>query len=475
MHQGLRLTQNLQQTQRLMLTPRMQQSLRLLAMPTLELSNLVQQELVENPLLEETNSLEASDITTSRTEENLPEEPEKKSDELEFDPDWVSYFADASDAGPLPSSIGNDSDDYEPVIEQKPTLDEELLRQLSLSTSDPEMVLIGEHIIDQLDESGYLLQPLEKIAETLEVDLSEVEKALGIVQAFDPVGIAARDLGECLLIQYSAKGLNNPVLRRVIEEHLEDLERRRFSKIAHSLEISEERVQQIADTLAGWEPIPARSYMSIENEYLTPDVFVEKVDGEYQVRVNDDGTPPLRISRKYRSMLSHPEDLSKEELEFIKRKCNSAVWLVRNIEQRRQTLYKVTKKIMEFQVGFLEQGLSALRPLRLQDVADAIGVHETTVCRVVNNKYAQTPRGLFELKFFFSTGLNSNNGQDAAAKAVMEMIRNLIEQEPSRKPLSDQKISDILKSEGIKIARRTVAKYRETMNILPTNMRKRVN
>jgi len=454
----------------------MQQSLKLLALPALELSNLVQQELVENPVLEEFNvSSDDKDGEGDAAREEREELDNIKSRD-EFDPEWFAYFTNSSDPGPLPSSTETGDDDYEPIIEQHDSLKEELLKQLGLSTSDLLMIQIGESIIAQLDDTGYLFQPLDKIAESLEVSVQDVERALKNVQTFDPVGIAARDLRECLLIQYEAHGETDPVLKGVIEEHLEDLERRRFSKIAHDLKTTEEHVQEAADTLSNWEPLPARKYMDLGNEYLTPDVFVEKVDGEYQVRINDDGSPPLRISGKYQQMLGNRDELSREEYEFLKQKCSSAVWLIRNIEQRRQTLYKVTRKLMEFQEEFLERGISALRPLKLQDVADAVGVHETTVCRVVNGKYVQTPRGLFELKFFFSTGLmNSGNGEDTASKSVMDMIRNFIDQEDVKKPLSDQKLADLLNKQGIQIARRTVAKYRENMNILPTNMRKRVN
>lgn len=472
MHQSLRLSQNLQQTQKMVLSPRMQQSLKLLALPALELSNLVQQELVENPFLEESNSLESVEVSSRETEEAAAEE---KDNEVEFDPDWMSYFADSSDSGPLPSSMEPGSDDYEPVIQQVESMKEALLQQLAIGTSDPNMFEIGSAIISQLDDSGYLLHPLESIAESLDVPAKQVEKALKLVQTFEPTGIAARDLKECLLIQHDSKEDADPVLRQIIEEHLEDLERRRYSRIAHALKVTEDKVQEMADALSSYEPIPGRQYLSPESEYLTPDVFVEKVDGEYQVRINDDGSPPLRISKKYRQMLLNRDGLTKEEYDFLKKKCTSAIWLVRNIEQRRQTLYKVTSKIMEIQREFLENGISSLKPLKLQDVANAIGVHETTVCRVVNNKYVQTPRGLFELKYFFSTGLNSGNGEDTASKAVMEMIRSIIDQENPVKPLSDQKIADILNERGIKIARRTVAKYRENMNILPTSMRKRVS
>jgi len=450
----------------------MQQSLKLLAMPTLELSNLVQQELVENPVLEESDGAESQDEEIASLERQETESPD--SNEIDFDPDWMSYFEDSSDFGPIYGSTEVGSEDYEPVIVRECSMKEDLERNLHLSTSDPEIQRIGERIIALLDSSGYLLQPLETISENVDAPLESVEKALQTVQALEPPGIGARDLRECLLLQYEAKNEKDTFLKKVIQEHLEDLERRRFAKIAQALKVSERKIQEIADLIGSWEPIPARKYLEVEEEFLSPDVFVEKVDGDYQVRINDEGAPRLRISGKYRQMLADRESLSKEEYEFLKSKCNSAIWLVRNIEQRRQTLYKVTKQIVEFQLDFLEYGISAMKPLKLQDVADAVGVHETTVCRVVNNKYVQTPRGLFELKFFFSSGLDAGLGESTASKAVMDRIMTLIDQEPASKPLSDQKLANLLKQEGITVARRTVAKYREAMNILPTHMRKRV-
>jgi len=353
MEQGIRLSQSLQQTQRLLLSPRMQQSLKLLAMPTLELSNLIQQELVENPVLEEAEPGELVDEAVSPSELEEIESPDRTG--IEADPDWMSYFEDSSDAGPIYAPRESETDEYETVIVSERSMKQDLLQQLSLSTSDPEILRIGERIIDQLDETGYLTQSLDAIADSLNVSLELVEAALKSVQTLEPPGIGARDLRECLLLQYNAKEETDPFLKKVIEEHLEDLERRRFSVIAQALKVSEIRIQELADIIGSWEPIPARKYLEVEYECLSPDIFVEKVEGEYLIRINDEGAPPLRISGKYRQMLADRENLTKEEYEFLKSKCTSAMWLVRNIEQRRQTLYKVTKQIVEFQKDFLEQ------------------------------------------------------------------------------------------------------------------------
>jgi RNA polymerase sigma-54 factor len=476
------------QVQRLIMTPKMQQSIQLLQMSTLELASLLQKELVENPLLEESPSMEVpvDEQGNGTLQEGTPSQAEKNStddrnlEKLDFDSNWEDYFADASDAGAdTYIHTGNTS---EPEIEtpEAPltytkTLQEHLVNQLELTTADPKERAIGMLIIDGLDNDGYLKTPLEQIAEMTETSVKDVERFLAVVQTFDPVGIAARDLAECLEIQCLYSGSSDPLVLEVIRYHLGDLERRRFSKMARVLGVPEKQVQDVADQISRLEPKPGRKFSVIENEYVSPDVFVEKIDGDYRVRVNDDSAPPLRISKRYRRMLQERENLPSETYEFIKNKYKSAMWLIRNIEQRKRTLYNVTQQIVKMQRDFLENGISHLKPMRLRDVADAIGVHEATVCRVVNGKYVQTPRGLFELKYFFSTALeNQGGGEDRSSKSVMEMIRGIIDEEDSRKPYSDQKIANILKSRGVNIARRTVSKYREKMGILSTSARKRV-
>ncbi|MBD3268245.1 RNA polymerase factor sigma-54 [bacterium] len=345
---------------------------------------------------------------------------------------------------------------------------------MEMSTETEEQQSIGLLIVEYLNDDGYLELTIDQIVEMTGSDKRTVEKVLEKVQSFDPPGIAARDLAECLEIQCHFYDMDDPLLLEVIRYHLGDLERRRYAKLTRVLGVSEKQVQSIADTIATLDPKPGRKYAITENEYVTPDVFVEKIDGEYVVRVNDEGTPPIRISKRYRRMLENREDLSEEAYEYIKNKFKSAMWLIRNIEQRKRTLYNVTKQIVQMQHDFLEHGITHLRPMRLRDVADAIGVHEATVCRVVNKKYLQTPRGLFELKYFFSTGLDTGGAEDMSAKSVMEIIRNLIEDEDPKKPLSDQKITEILQRDyELNIARRTVAKYREKMGILSTSKRKR--
>ncbi|MDP8245940.1 MAG: RNA polymerase factor sigma-54 [Candidatus Hinthialibacter antarcticus] len=494
MDQRLQLQQKM--SQRLIMTPQMQQSIQLLQLSTLELNELLQEEMVENPLLEDGEVNDINDDASNREEfsaDSTPEEkeapPSDSSDDssdsltdtgrIELDENWADYFADSSDIGSVTHGASSysesEDDDSNMQIAQEVSLKDHLLWQLGISTNDSDEYTIGEYIIDQLDENGYLNIPLEDIALTFDKPVPEIERILKIFHRFEPPGIAARTLEECLEIQCRQLEIDDDDILQVIRNHMEELERRRLKEIARALGVTEKHVQEIADIISQLDPRPGMRYQAMSNEYISPDVFVEKIDHEWQVRVSDDSAPPLRISRRYKEMLQNPDGVSSEDLDFIKKKFQSAIWLIRNIEQRKRTLYRVTRAIMDKQESFLDEGLTSMKPLKLRDIADELGIHEATVCRVVNKKYVQTPRGLFELKYFFSTGLDSTGGDDMSAKSVMEIIRNLIEDEDIKKPLSDQKITEILHRDyDLNIARRTVAKYREKMSILPTSKRKRV-
>ncbi|MDX9752587.1 MAG: RNA polymerase factor sigma-54 [bacterium] len=485
MDQRLQLQQKM--SQRLIMTPQMQQSIQLLQLSTLELSELLQEEMAENPLLEEEEGSDRLDLNMA--EADAPVEPTVENVEsaasslaemgqIELDDNWSDYFSDSSDLGHIstgPSSYNEAEDEMNLQIAQEESLKDHLIWQLGIATHSETEYAIGEYLIDHLDEEGYLNAAIADVAVTFDQPMEVVEAVLGKIQGFDPPGIAARNLAECLTIQCQYYEIDDDDILAVIQHHLEKLEKHKYKEIARALDVTEKHVQEIADIIATFDPKPGRQYRDSTVEYIMPDVFVEKVYGEWQIRVNDDGTPPLRISRKYKEMLHNPDGISNDELDFIKKKFQSAVWLIRNIEQRKRTLYRVSKAIIEKQEGFLEEGLTALKPLKLRDIADELGIHEATVCRVVNKKYMQTPRGLFELKYFFSTGLDTSSDEDMSAKSVMEIIRNLIDEEDPKKPLSDQKITEILHRDyDLNIARRTVAKYREKMDILPTSKRKRV-
>jgi RNA polymerase sigma-54 factor len=359
-------------------------------------------------------------------------------------------------------------------VEAGESLPEHVQKQVEMLTNDATLVQTAGTIVNSLDEDGYLQTPLEDIAEMTGEPLERVEQALKLVQQCDPYGVGARNLSECLELQYHAWEMGDPPLLEIIRHHLDDLLRHRWDRIARALQMTEAEVQEIADDIAMMEPRPGRQYGSYDNEYVTPDVFIEKEGSEYLVRVNDSWIPSLRLNRQYRNMLARRDELNPEERRYLKSKLHAAVDLINNIEQRKQTLYRVTKEIVRQQRDFLDNGVEHLRPMRLRDVADIVGVHETTVCRVVNGKYAQTPQGLLELKYFFSTGLRSTDGgEDASAKAVKARIQQLVDEEPPAKPLSDSKISAILEKAGIQVARRTVAKYRDQLGILPTSQRRR--
>lgn len=485
MEQRLQLQQKM--SQRLIMTPQMQQSIQLLQLSTLELTELVQQEMAENPMLEEEEFTDSMDRSMDMEVPDMPREEDTdtpvsdliETGRIELDENWADYFADSSDIGQVISGTGNgtyeDEEEMNLQMAYTESLKDHLIWQLGVSTQNEQEYKIGEYLIDQLDDDGYLQTSVQEIAGILDESPDVVEHVLQVIQGFDPPGIAARNLTECLEIQLRHYEMDDSDILEVVRHHLEDLERHRFREIARALGVSDQHVQEIADIISTLDPRPGRQYQQTNIEYITPDVFVERVDGEWQVRVNDDGSPPLRISRKYREMLQHSDQITNEEYDFIKKKFQSAIWLIRNIEQRRRTLYRVTRAIMEHQAGFLEEGLTALKPLKLRDIADELGIHEATVCRVVNKKYVQTPRGLFELKYFFSTGLDTSGSEDMSAKSVMELIRSMIEDEDPKRPLSDQKITEMLhRDHNLNIARRIVAKYREKMGILPTSKRKRV-
>ncbi len=477
-------------SQKMVMTPRMQQAIKMLQMPTIELESVVDQEMMENPLLEEipVDDLQSPDNTESNdgdkewsengVDTEKPTEGEKLAEgKIELNDDWEKFFEDGSDSYTSTYAAGFNGpldEDFDRVIPDDISLRSELERQLDVGVETEIDHEIGMAFLNSLDADGYLGQSVEEVAEQSGQPLETVERVLNIIHRFEPAGIGARDLSECLEIQYQHGGYSCPNLLGIIRDHLKDLEHKRYQNISRALKISIQEVQKLADEVARFEPRPGRKLVSFENEYVTPDAFVEKINGEWQVRVNDDGIVPLRISPKYRQMLENRENLDKETVKYLRNRLHSAVDLIKNIEQRKQTLYRVTKEIVSQQEEFLENGVLFLKPMRLRDVADVVGVHETTVCRVVNGKYVDTPQGLYELKYFFSTGLESSGGDDTSAKSVQAMVQDLINEEDPKKPLSDQKVSDMLKAKGVNVARRTVAKYRDILGILPTSMRKRV-
>jgi len=485
----------MRQTQRLVMTPKLQQALKLLQVPTLELQQILKQEILQNPMLEEIEDVEdeqeeRQDETESEMEapgaDDTPpasgetEEPQREAlseeapPEKEPDQSWDDYFNDGFDLGYKRSEDEQD-EFYERVPVAQTSATERLLSQLRIATSDEVEVRIGEYLVGSLNESGFLTCSVEEVANTFQVEIAVVEKVLGYIQAMDPVGVGARNLQETLLIQLRYRGLADSVAAEIIRDHFEALKQRKYSEIAKRLHITVEDVQDHANIIKELNPKPGFELMAEDARYITPDLIVDRVGEDYVVFLNDKNVPRLRISTAYKKELEKSptnNHANKETRDFILGRLSSARWLIQTIEQRRKTMVKVMDCIVDEQREFFEKGPGALRPLTLQQVASRIGMHESTVSRVTTNKYVQTPRGVFELKYFFSSSLDTEDGDEVSAKAAKTRILDIIGKEDTRRPLSDQKIADLLKVDGLIIARRTVAKYREQLRILPARLRK---
>jgi RNA polymerase sigma-54 factor len=463
----------------LIMTPRLQQALKLLQVPTLELQAILKQEIMQNPMLEEVDELtENEDLAR----EDSPDEAanEEAQDPTEEDPiDWAEYMQD----GALDRTFVPQSETTVEFLEKIPvtqtTLAESLLEQLHYLEMPAAALEIAEFLVGSLDDNGWLATPVEEVAQVTGRSVEEVEASLRVIQALEPVGVGARDLRECLLIQLDARNEKDTLAWRVVHGQFDNLVNRRFPEIARQLKCTVEEVQGAADVIATLNPKPGLLVSNEDPKYVVPDLVVERVDDEYVVLLNDRHLPRLRISSAYEGVL---RDKKKSECnpreaktrEYIQGKLNSARWLIQTIEQRRRTMIKVMNCIIREQREFFDKGIAFLRPLTLQQVARQIDMHESTVSRVCSGKYVQTPRGVFELKFFFSSGLETEAGEDVSARTAKSIIKTLIDEEDKKEPLSDQRIAELLHEKGLKIARRTVAKYREQLSILPARFRRRV-
>jgi RNA polymerase sigma-54 factor len=467
------------QTQRMIMTPMLQQAIGLLQLSRLELVQELRQQMEQNPVLEEV--LEEVEEPQLTQEQVTPEEPEVtpeaetgESDRLqEFD--WDNYLQDASDYRPQIPREELERFDAEMHLTKPRSLIDHLLFQLHLSTSDAEMLRVGTLVIGNIDESGYLAEPLENLAAAAGVPVSQLEEALRLVQSLDPTGVGARDLRECLLLQVDGRPDLHPLAKDLISSHLADLERRNWERLAEKLHVDVKAIQEATESIASLEPKPGRTFGTEDPRYITPDVYIVKVDDEFLVLLNDDGLPRLRISPYYRTVLANKTGNAKDVREYIEGRMRSALWLIRSIEQRQRTLFKVATSLVKFQRDFLERGITALKPLTLKEVAEDISMHESTVSRVTTNKYVQTPQGLLELKYFFHRGVPSTQGGDSVSSLkVKDLIHKLLTVEDSGRPLSDQRIVEVLRRDhGIEIARRTVAKYRSQLKIPSSSRRKR--
>jgi len=470
---------HLQQRQTLIMTPRLQQALKLLQVPTLELQQILKQEVLQNPLLEEVDEV-ADQEDLER--ENSPEEEANKEaeDPAEEDPiDWSEYLQDGSlDRTYVPQSETS-MEFLEKVPVTRTTLAESLLEQLHFLSLPEEHMRIAEFLVCSMDDRGWVVTPMDEIVESLGRPLEEIERVLLVVQALEPSGVGARDLRECLLIQLEARGDKDTLPWRLIHDHFDHLVNRRFPEIARLLKVTVEVVQDAADEIATLNPRPGTSVSADDPKYVVPDLLVERIDDEYVVMLNDRNVPRLRISSAYESVMrgkKKPDATAEEKQtrEYIQGKLASAKWLIQTIEQRRRTMIKVMNCIVREQREFFDKGIAFLRPLTLAQVARQIDMHESTVSRVCSGKYVQTPRGVFELKFYFSSGLETDDGEDVSARTAKDIIKTLIDEEDKKDPLSDQRIAEVLHEKGLHIARRTVAKYREQLSILPARFRRRV-
>jgi RNA polymerase sigma-54 factor len=484
---ALELKQAPKLVQQLVITPQLQQAIRLLQLTRLELVDMISQEMKENPLLEEEE--EGKELTEGEApaseqgeEENLTEPehtPEVKGNgEGTDDFDWENYlenynltsFQKSSPASP----DGEEKPSFENFLTKRTTLVDHLQWQLQLSHFTEQEHEAGTWIIGNLDEDGYLKISLEDICSETNIPMEVVAFVLQKIQQFDPIGVAARDLKECLLIQLSQTTPRDALAEKIVFEHLSLLKNRNYPAIAKRLGVSLDRVNRAASLISKLDPKPGKAFGGEVIQEIIPDVYVYKVEGDYVIYLNDEGIPRLKVNSLYRNIINGGRVTLEGDRKYIQDKLRSALWLIRSIHQRQRTIYKVAKSIVKFQRDFLDKGIQFLKPLVLRDVAEDIQMHESTISRVTHNKYVHTPQGIYELKFFFNAGITSTQGETLASESVKNLVREIIEKEDPRKPYSDEKLVKILQGMNIHIARRTVSKYREMMKILSSNERRKI-
>jgi RNA polymerase sigma-54 factor len=458
------------------MTPQLQQAIKLLQQSRLELLETIRQEMDTNPVLveaqpqDEFDEDKGFDSATGKPEQRATEVTVKE--DLRQDVDWEAYFSDYSTGWRESAYEQKEVPPFESFTPSKTNLYTHLTWQLNVSNLNDVKKEIGRHIIGNLDGNGYLKTSVEEISESTGHTQEQVIEALSFVQKFDPIGVAARDLKECLLIQARFRNLQDTVVEEILLEHMDKLENKKYDQIAKSLSIPIQEVKSAVSVITSLEPKPGRSFHDEETIYISPDIYVFRVGDDYVIDLNEDGLPKLRISQYYRQILSRRDSLSERDRQYIQEKLKSAAWLIKSIHQRQRTIYRVTESIVRFQREFFDRGTAHLKPLVLRDVAEDIQMHESTISRVTTNKYVHTPQGVFELKYFFNSAINSLDGESIASESVKEHIRNIVKSENKAKPYSDQEVADLLRNLNINIARRTVAKYRETMGILPSRKRK---
>lgn len=507
---GLELKQGLKLSQQLVMTPQLQQAIKLLQLNRMELAEVITQELTENPMLEE--QMESIDGKVESGDSASDPEGEQRRDEEAFDKpsdpqedllkgkddfNWESYIEDFNSnysTAPSMREVNDDLPSFESVLTKGTSLEDHLEWQLSMLTLADNERQLGTLIIGNLSPDGYLTANLEDLAQEAEIDIEDAEEVHKMMMRFDPIGATARNLKECLSAQAQFLDPRQPIVEEIIRGHLPQLERKNYSAVGKAIGIPMEQVIESVKVIMELEPRPGRSFNSGDTQYITPDIYVHKVSGEYVIVMNEDGLPKLKISGYYKDILKaakpEPEsnagaaagdgnapatNNSQVTKDYVQDKLKAAMWLIRSIHNRQKTIYKVTEAIVQRQQDFFELGVEHLKPMILKDVANDIGMHESTISRVTTNKYVHTPVGTFELKYFFNSSIGSSDGSGSmASEAVKEKIRQLVSKEDTKRPLSDQKIVEILKADNIDIARRTVAKYRDMLGILSSGKRKKV-
>lgn len=476
---ALRQTMNLSQS--LVITPQLQQAIKLLQMSRMELESAVRSELEENPILEEAEVLKEDDLqrTKEAAAEVDPSAGEAANDQHSQDPqkqdefEWESYI-EANQKPPQSGMAGSEEImNYENVITASQTLHDHLYWQVKMNGFSEEEERAADALIGAIDDDGYIKIPLEEIAKEENIDQGLLEDTLTLIHEFDPPGVGARDLKECLLVQAKHLQEDTHDLVNLINNHLKDLEKKNYEAIAKAMGRDVEDIVELCKIIYAMDPKPGRAFVSSDTHYVTPDVYVYKVGDDYVVSLNEDGLPRLKISNFYKNMLKGGKSTGDKTQDYIQEKLRSAVWLIKSIHQRQRTIYKVAESIVKHQREFFEKGSEHLKPMVLRDIANDIGMHESTVSRVTTAKYVHTPQGIYELKYFFNSGIASSDGDSLASESVKIKIKDLVAKEDPKNPLSDQKIVDLLKVEGIQIARRTVAKYRDMLKILPSSQRKK--
>lgn len=476
---ALRQTMNLSQS--LVITPQLQQAIKLLQMSRMELETAVRSEIEENPILEEAEMLKDDDL--QRTKEAIaevdPSVGEAANDQHSQDPqkhdefEWESYI-EANQKPPQSGMAGSEEImNYENVMTASQTLHDHLYWQVKMNGFSEEEERAADALIGAIDDDGYIKIPLQQIAEEEQMDLGLLEDTLTLIHEFDPPGVGARDLKECLLVQAKLLQEDTHDLVHLLNNHLKELEKKNYDAIAKAMSREVEDIVEMCKIIYAMDPKPGRAYATTDTHYVTPDVYVYKVGDDYVVSLNEDGLPRLKISNFYKNMLKGGKSTGDKTQDYIQEKLRSAVWLIKSIHQRQRTIYKVAESIVKHQREFFEKGSEHLKPMVLRDIANDIGMHESTVSRVTTAKYVHTPQGIYELKYFFNSGISSSDGDSLASESVKVKIKDLVAKEDLKNPLSDQKIVDLLKVEGIQIARRTVAKYRDMLKILPSSQRKK--